>query len=361
MVGYLRDLFINMTILISFISIASQMLRNKHFYDKPAIKTRIAMGLITGTLGCVLMFFSVRITDNTILDFRNMAIILSATMGGTITAFLTGSIIAIFRLLYFGVNHSSIIAIFVAVSITLSCSLICKCQLKHYIKWLLQTVMIIVITSIALFHLLGSRHNFGIIILFYGISHCVVSVITYSYVNYSLATNKLFQKLKNESSKDYLTGLDNVRQFDLILNELVMKEYKTKKSISFLMIDIDFFKNVNDTYGHVQGDTILKELGLILINYCKPKDHVFRNGGEEFSLLLSNCSNTEALSIAEKIRSQVEQRTFHLLTGEQIKITISIGVSTYPETVKDLSKLHEKADNALYEAKRSGRNKVCNC
>ena len=87
----------------------------------------------------------------------------------------------------------------------------------------------------------------------------------------------------------------------------------------------------------------------------------FRNGGEEFSLLLANCSNNEALAIAERIRSQVEHQTFHLLTGEQIKITISIGVATYPETVKDLRRLHEKADNALYEAKRTGRNKVCTC
>ncbi|MFT4144639.1 MAG: GGDEF domain-containing protein [Mobilitalea sp.] len=105
---------------------------------------------------------------------------------------------------------------------------------------------------------------------------------------------------------------------------------------------------------------VLKELGSILLNYCRPKDHVFRNGGEEFSLLLANCSNTEALATAEKIRNQVEQRSFDLLTGEQIKITISIGVATYPETVKDLRKLHENADNALYEAKRTGRNKVCN-
>ncbi|MDF2907110.1 MAG: diguanylate cyclase protein, partial [Herbinix sp.] len=86
---------------------------------------------------------------------------------------------------------------------------------------------------------------------------------------------------------------------------------------------------------------------------------VSRNGGEEFTVLLLDCPNSQAIHIAERIRTSVENHPFILSTGFQISITVSIGVASYPETVDDLEKLVEKADTELYSAKRTGRNKVC--
>lgn len=125
------------------------------------------------------------------------------------------------------------------------------------------------------------------------------------------------------------------------------------------MIDIDFFKKVNDTYGHAEGDAVLRELGKILLKSCRSYDIVSRNGGEEFTILLLDCPEIQALQIAERVRYSVETHPFIMTNETQINITVSIGVSSYPEATNKIEKLLELADETLYIAKRTGRNKVC--
>jgi diguanylate cyclase len=206
--------------------------------------------------------------------------------------------------------------------------------------------------------MLSGRSDFLIMISTYCVSYCFVSAITYLYVDYSLSANKHFRRLQNESSKDFLTGLNNVRQFDSVFNDAIKYAREKHENLSLLIVDIDFFKKVNDTYGHMEGDNVLKDLGKILAQSCRSKDEVSRNGGEEFTLLLYDCPNSKAVQIAQKIRTQVEAHPFVLSNGLQISITVSIGVSSYPETTNEIEKLIEKADSALYNAKRTGRNKV---
>ncbi|WP_330602983.1 GGDEF domain-containing protein [Anaerosolibacter carboniphilus] len=103
---------------------------------------------------------------------------------------------------------------------------------------------------------------------------------------------------------------------------------------------------------------VLKELGKILLKICRNFDIVSRNGGEEFSVMLIDCHPQQAISIAERIRSNVEQNAFILSNGKIISITVSIGIAIYPDTTLDLSRLIKEADNALYKAKQTGRNKV---
>jgi len=232
-------------------------------------------------------------------------------------------------------------------------------KLKTAKKWTYATIYILITSSVALSILLQNRRDFYFIMIIYWISYGVVSAITYWYVRYCLAANKLFHKLQNESSKDFLTGLNNVRQFDFLLNNAINNCYKRGENLSLLMIDIDYFKKVNDTYGHVEGDIILRDLGELLYECCRSGDEVSRNGGEEFSVLLFDCPKSLALEIAERIRKNVEGHPFNLSIGEKISITVSIGVASYPETTKDIDKLVEEADTALYDAKRSGRNRVC--
>ncbi|ERI93039.1 diguanylate cyclase domain protein [Clostridiales bacterium oral taxon 876 str. F0540] len=167
------------------------------------------------------------------------------------------------------------------------------------------------------------------------------------------------ERLKEEAAKDYLTGLDNVRSFDKSFNELISKARGNEESIALLAIDVDLFKRVNDTYGHAAGDAVLRELSTILLKSVRDFDVVGRVGGEEFSVILRDCTKERTLEIAERIRRNIEGDIFVLPCGSTIKVTVSIGVAVYPATVTDVNLLKEEADSKLYRAKHSGRNTIC--
>jgi diguanylate cyclase (GGDEF)-like protein len=125
------------------------------------------------------------------------------------------------------------------------------------------------------------------------------------------------------------------------------------------MADIDFFKDYNDCHGHLEGDGVLREVAHSIVNSSRSVDMAFRYGGEEFSLILPETDKLEALEVAERIRKAVEE---HSIVGEESqpggRITLSLGVASYPKDAINSSELIKLADNALYEAKKSGRNQV---
>jgi diguanylate cyclase len=169
----------------------------------------------------------------------------------------------------------------------------------------------------------------------------------------------MIKTLKRESSHDFLTGLSNTRQFEKKYNAVVREIIENGENLSLFIIDIDHFKKINDTYGHGAGDVVLKELGKVLRSAGKEVYLVARIGGEEFAVLLKNYSKEKATAIADRIRAAVESQRFILKNNKKINITVSIGAATYPDTVHDINDLREAADRKLYEAKWSGRNKVC--
>ncbi len=355
----LEDLFVNMAVLISFISLGSQLIKRYNFDECYSKNTKFTIGLVFGALGILLMMFSIKVDDNTIIDFRNIAIIICASFGGGIPIFISGIMIATFRMVYFGINMSSILAVVGAIINSIGCWYIGKYTIELWKKWVYSTLFVLVASGIVLYILLRGSSNIIIVMVIYWLSYCIVSAITYCYVNYSLTTNSVYRRLQKEATKDFLTGLNNVRQFDYLLNNASNIAREKDENLSLLMLDIDFFKKVNDTYGHKEGDVVLREVGKILTLNCRNFDEVFRNGGEEFTALLMDCPNSQAIRIAERIRTNVENHPFVLSTGKKISITLSIGVASYPETVEDLEKIVEKADTELYAAKRKGRNKVC--
>jgi diguanylate cyclase (GGDEF)-like protein len=148
------------------------------------------------------------------------------------------------------------------------------------------------------------------------------------------------------------------------LNHNVKRELqlasRQNQQLSLLMIDVDYFKKINDDYGHHHGDLILCEIAKTIQSVCRSTDSIFRYGGEEFVVLLSNTHSTGAAIIAERIRQQIEG-TQLLASGANIKTTVSIGVSTYNgESSESIETLLERADKALYIAKQSGRNRTEN-
>ena len=164
------------------------------------------------------------------------------------------------------------------------------------------------------------------------------------------------KKLLEISTMDYLTNLPNRRHFfEMGLKSLHIAKRKNS-DLSIICIDIDFFKNINDTYGHNIGDEVLKLITQNMNKYIRKSDIIARIGGEEFSILLNNTNEENAYNLAEKIRSHIESLTYKNDKIE-IKTTISLGISQLKKEDNDLDSIIIRADKALYEAKNTGRNK----
>lgn len=160
------------------------------------------------------------------------------------------------------------------------------------------------------------------------------------------------------STKDGLTGIFNRRYFDIHIKQLLEKANESNKKICLMMVDVDHFKHINDHYGHLGGDDVLRKMSKILSGLFRVTDLVSRYGGEEFSVLLSDVAMHDCLIIAEKTRLKIQATSFSISGQENpIKITVSIGVAEYSpgQSVEDFI---TKADRALYKAKDTGRNRV---
>ncbi|MGZ9713057.1 diguanylate cyclase [Glaciimonas sp. GNP009] len=158
-------------------------------------------------------------------------------------------------------------------------------------------------------------------------------------------------------SSDYLTGIANRRTLFEAAELEFRRWHRHPRPLSFMVIDADFFKKVNDTYGHGVGDLVLCHLATTLKNTMRDIDTVARIGGEEFAVLLPSTGLDGATQLAERFRNNVEAATVNA-DGVEIKYTISIGISTMEASVSGFDALLDRADKALYEAKHSGRNTV---
>jgi len=173
-----------------------------------------------------------------------------------------------------------------------------------------------------------------------------------------------FQDLQNElkilASTDYMTKLYNRRYFTSMSIHTLELSKRNLQDLSIIILDIDKFKNVNDTYGHNVGDEAIISLANKLKSIQRKSDIICRFGGEEFVILLPNTSKDDAILIAENIRKEVETLTISLDNSQELKFTISLGVSDIDiQNENNIEDGLKRADDALYEAKNNGRNKVC--
>lgn len=167
-----------------------------------------------------------------------------------------------------------------------------------------------------------------------------------------------YSELLQNATMDALTGLNNRRQFEVRLSEQYASANRQNTPLCAIMIDIDFFKKFNDTYGHAVGDTVLKTVANVIKENLREYDIPSRYGGEEFCILLPQTSLEEAKVVAERLRSAVEKETVTIDTvSKPLQVTISVGLAELD--IKDLAEdLYMKADSALYQAKETGKNKV---
>jgi len=172
------------------------------------------------------------------------------------------------------------------------------------------------------------------------------------------------KQIRRLLSHDDLTGLLSSRSFFSELKREIARSSAEKRPFCVLMIDVDHFKNVNDTYGHLTGSKTLEELGACISSVLRSGDVAARFGGEEFAAFLLDANLAQGIIAAERIRKTIEDHNFSIIkrgkeSDEYHKITVSIGVSCFPEDSCDPIELVEMADSALYRAKREGRNRVC--
>jgi len=156
---------------------------------------------------------------------------------------------------------------------------------------------------------------------------------------------------------DGLTDLANRKQLDTLLEEEIPRARRHGRDLSLLMIDIDHFKSINDTHGHLTGDSVLRGLAAILQRRLRPTDRLGRYGGEEFCAILPETSLHSAAKIGEELRALVEAHAF-VAEDKDIRVTVSVGAGCLKDGMT-LPDLYRAADEMLYKAKRNGRNKVC--
>ncbi len=159
------------------------------------------------------------------------------------------------------------------------------------------------------------------------------------------------------SSRDPLTGLMNRRLFEAALDREMDRVARSGESAMLLLIDIDHFKRINDSFGHAAGDQVICAVGQALQDSVRPMDTVARIGGEEFAGVLPNCGPAFGATVAERVRQAIERRAIPVGPDQQVQVTVSIGAAFAPQWVRSSRQLWlERADQQLYRAKSEGRN-----
>ncbi|MBE7681797.1 MULTISPECIES: GGDEF domain-containing protein [Paenibacillus] len=358
----LSTFFINICVMITFMYISGIIAKYYNIrVPFPSLRVQMIGGFLFGIYGTVLMNYSFPLNEDTIVDLRHLAIVTAAVYLGGLASIISGLVISVLRIAMFGMSSAAIDAGFVMTLIGLSGVYFA------YASWSR-------LTKIITMNLLGITLIFVILVLNSSSMNSLMKVyplqMTISFVGgifiYFIAefinkSNEMLFLLERRASTDHLTNLSNRREFEKSLELQLERARENRQKLSLLVIDIDRFKKVNDTYGHSAGDAVLKQLGQLLIEHSRSADMVSRNGGEEFAILLLDCGNHQALAIAESIRQSVEKYLFALPDGTTIRLTISIGVAVFPDHCdeQDDADFFEQADRALYEAKNTGRNRVC--
>ena len=356
----IADLFVNFSIVISLVFIYMQVRWKTHKkLEMPGLSVVID-GLSGGFMGILLMYYAIPLSNETIMDFRYIPIMLLILFVGKRSAAISSLVIIAGRF-YIGVSRAAIYAIFM-ISILFAGYLILSRLLRNeermMRKGLYFTLYSNVVFTYFLIIMVGEYTNIIAIIFLFCLTSLLGGMASVYLVNYIRNSEYLFNKYQLESSTDFLTGLSNVRRFEDYWNKVATDAKNNQNSCAIMLIDIDRFKMTNDTYGHAAGDYVLVELGRLMEDTIGERGSAFRKGGEEFAVVLPNCDKAQALVLAETLRMRVEQQDFMISSTVRTPVTVSIGVTVYPETINQLKDMIEMAVALLYKSKNEGRNRV---
>ncbi len=186
---------------------------------------------------------------------------------------------------------------------------------------------------------------------------CLVSVLAVNFGFILMVNEKLAELLAHTAGHDWLTGVMNRRNLEQVAETMTIKSVKTKQSQAMLLMDLDRFKQINDTYGHLFGDTVIQTFADLAKSNMREIDLLGRYGGEEFCIVMPNTTEQEAILLAERIRAKFEAMPI-AFNDSYINCTVSIGICDSDQGGKDFKSMFSAADQALYAAKKAGRNTV---
>lgn len=337
---------LNKLLLITSIITLGSILFKGYLFKQNKYKKEI-LGLVGGSIG-IMFFCYPTLTNEASLYIGTLWIILSpmTLFGGFPSSLIAGLILLSFRL----ISSFSFYEAIISFLFIISCGITEKLSISKKSQWVTLNLLWFII------FFLYSK-SLSIPLYPFVLSYLLVSLYVF-FILYLIRKNYTsYFNLKIQATKDYLTGLNNKRQFNYLLKKTFLSLSEKRSKLALIMLDIDHFKYVNDTYGHPVGDEILKQLTDVLKIIC-PSNNISRIGGEEFCILLPGYSLSKTYDIAEKVRLAIQENYFKIDDDTSINITVSIGISVYPDTAKDVNTLIKSADQALYKAKKLGRNRV---
>lgn len=354
----LFDLLINFCILFTFAVLSYWPFQEANRYNFPFPKAHpTIIGIMAGFAGYLLMESSVHVTDTILVDARHVIIVIAGILGGPIAPIISGLIIGLSRMLISDVvTTADLLAglnvIVMGLVIGAFCFRYPMTYKNAHLYFYYSTAQSALLISYLVYQATANFLQIAYFVLFSSFSFFTVLFIL-------MELNEHFKKIRHTellSETDYLTGLYNNRKFHQLTESFITD---STQPFSMISIDIDHFKKVNDVYGHTVGDEILKELGIRLKSLVSSENgYVTRNGGEEFVVLLPNSPPAMGLDLGERIRSSVARSPFVASGGQDVSITVSIGVSSYPDNGLTIHDLYNAADMVLLEAKATGRNRV---
>lgn len=310
------------------------------------------IGLLAGALGLFLMYNAVEANDTVRVDLRHLPLVLLAFYGARMPLYIATLVIASTRFL-FGMTEQALIA-FIATFVISGGMLWIHRLLRErlFMQSIFLNVWALFVISLAVYINMGWSAAYVSLVLTIWMVGMLVGLLS-SILTIDLEkTTRRALEYKQSSERDHLTGLFNRRVWDRYTASLGEDD----RTYNILALDIDHFKHVNDTYGHVNGDLVLQQFADILKVETRAHDTVARIGGEEFVILMYDLTPEKVDKVANRIRELVATETFYLNDFPPIQITTSVGVAN--GTALPIKQMVDLADSALYQAKNEGRNQV---
>lgn len=355
MLTLLNSLLLNFSLLIATLLFAFLPLRRiERISPNSSLQVRLAIGCIAGVIGALLIFNSISY-DVAKIDLRLVALVTAYFYGGLVSGSITMLFIigARFAVTPAGEYQGLILTTLICVALLVTATIYRRFAAQRMKDYLVLLGTGIAYSLPALYLLTNTFERFLEIALVYIIVIMIGGYVTYRFLQ-ELRKHFLFVHTQQELAlTDGLTQLGNRRKLDETL-----AEYAQNGTVfSVLILDLDHFKSINDTYGHEGGDVVLRQLSHLLQSYCPEQGVVGRYGGEEFVLLLPDIPLRQAERLGERIRSACADQHFVYKENPVFHVTLSLGAAS-SDQASTVFETVQKADLALYEAKQTGRNRV---
>lgn len=318
------------------------------------IYEKLLSGVISAVMAAILSFYALEFPYDISIGLAVTSLIIGLIYSGPLS-FIIGY--TIYGFWYFiGPNSTAVLNLetYILIGLILTAVNHTIRNKSVYLKAIVSVITYAILVSPFIYLV---SHDLSLTALAISLYIILATISVYSgviLISYMQNHKKMFDQMEYESMHDALTGLLNRRHFNHCLSELTPGH-----SASMLIMDIDNFKNINDTYGHSAGDIVLQNIADTIKTEIAEKHSIARIGGEEFGVILRDHTLNESKVIAEKIRLAVENMNIVLTEVEiAVKVTISIGIASYPEETQSINMLFDTADERLYFAKKLGRNQI---